>query len=71
MDNLSTFGIDKTFMSILGTDKLSILCIDNISTYDVEKLKFLLQKGKFIAMFNCINSVIHKNHSFHTFHIKY
>ena len=29
----------QTFMSILGVEKLSILCIDNIYTYDVEKTK--------------------------------
>ena len=40
MDNFSTCGIDKTFMSILGIDKMSILCIDDKSTYDVEKTNF-------------------------------
>ena len=34
-ENLSTCGTDKIFVSILGIDKLSILCIDNTSTYDV------------------------------------
>ena len=37
--NFSTCGIDKTFMSILGIEKLSILCIDNTSTYDIDKNK--------------------------------
>ena len=35
--NLSTYGIDKTFMSILVIDKLYILCIDITSTDDVDK----------------------------------
>ena len=35
----STCGIEKTFMSILGIYKLSILCKDNTSTYDIDKTK--------------------------------
>ena len=37
---LSTYGIDKKIMSILGIDKLSILCIYNASTYDIDKTEF-------------------------------
>ena len=40
IDNFSTCDIDKTFMSILGIEKLSILGIDNESTYYIEKSKF-------------------------------
>ena len=36
MNSLSTCGIDKIFISLSGIYKLYILCIDNISTYDVE-----------------------------------
>ena len=39
IDNVSICGIDIKFMSILGIDKLSILCIYNTFTYDVEKIK--------------------------------
>ena len=39
IDNFSTCGIDKMVMSILGKDKFSTLCIDNKSTYDVDKTK--------------------------------
>ena len=46
--NFSTCGIDKTFMSVLGIDNLSIfdidsflstLYMDNTSTYDIYKIK--------------------------------
>ena len=57
-------------MSILDIEKLSILFIDNTSTHDVEKPKFLIHKGNFITLFNYINAVIHNNNLFHTFHIK-
>ena len=70
IDNLSTYGIDQTFVYVLGIYKLSILCIDNTSTYDIYKTKFLLHIRNFITLFNFINAVIHNNHSFHTFHIK-
>ena len=58
-------------MSILGIEKLFKLFKDNTSTYDVEKSKFSLHKSNFFTLFNFINSVIHINHSFLTFHIKY
>ena len=60
----------KTFMYIFGIDKLSRLCIDNTSTYDIDKTNVLLNKGNFVTMFNFINAVIQKNNPFHTCHIK-
>ena len=56
-------------MSILGIEKLYILCIDNTYTYDVEKI--LINKGKFLTLSNSINVFIHNNHSFEIFMIKY
>ena len=58
-------------MSVLCIAKLTILCIDNKSNCDTEKQKFLLHKGNFITLFNFIDAVIHNNHQFDTFHIKY
>ena len=40
IENLSTFGIDKKFISISGREIVSVLCIENTSTYDVYKSKF-------------------------------
>ena len=60
----------QTFISVLGINKLSILCINNMYIYNIDKPKFLLHKGKFITLLNFINVVIHNNNAFHTFHFK-
>ena len=39
IENFSTYGTEKHFMSILDIEKCSILCIYNMSTYDTEKTK--------------------------------
>ena len=39
VDNFFTCDLEKTFISILGLEKLSILCIDNTYTYDIDKTK--------------------------------